>query len=144
MSTYHLPVRSPAIRRSVGNCRRSTGHCAGWLLLAATILLGWTASARAFDSAAFDPQVETLLREWNQPGLAVAVVENGRIAEERGFGVLKEGSEQRVNAQTLFGIASLSKSFASATVAKLVGTGQLDWDAPVTRYLPWFRIAPRT
>jgi len=42
--------------------------------------------------------------------------------------------------QTLFGIASLTKSFASATVAKLVGEGKLAWDAPVTQYLPWFRM----
>jgi CubicO group peptidase (beta-lactamase class C family) len=98
------------------------------------------ARAAAFDGAAFDAKVEAMMREWQQPGLAVAIVEDGRIAHERGYGVRSLDTGKPVDAQTLFGIASLSKSFAAATVAKLVGEGRLAWDAPVTRYLPWFRM----
>lgn len=98
------------------------------------------AERRAFDTAAFDARVEAMMREWNQPGLAIAIVRDGRIIHERGFGVRKAGETRPVDARTLFGIASLTKSFAAATVAKLVDEGKLTWDAPVTRYLPWFRM----
>ncbi len=98
------------------------------------------ANERAFDIASFDARVEAMMREWNQPGLAIAIVRDGRIIHERGFGVRKAGDDKPVDARTLFGIASLTKSFASATVAKLVDEGKLAWDAPVTRYLPWFRM----
>jgi len=93
-----------------------------------------------FDTAAFDTKVEAMMKLWHQPGLSVAIVKDGRIIHERGYGVRKVGSSAPVDAQTLFGIGSLTKSFASATVAKLVSEGKLDWDAPVTRYLPWFRM----
>lgn len=96
--------------------------------------------AAPFDAAAFDARVEAMMRDWNQPGLAVAIVRDGRVVHERGYGVRKAGGKDKVDAQTLFGIASLTKSFASATVAKLVGEGKLAWDAPVTQYLPWFRM----
>ncbi len=117
-------------------------------ILFAAIVLAWFAGveparavdAAAFDTAVLDARVEAMLQEWDQPGIAIAIVENGRIVHERGFGVRSLESKQPVDAQTLFGIASLSKSFAAATVARLVGEGRLAWDAPVTRYLPDFRM----
>lgn len=92
------------------------------------------------DVNALDAQVETMLGEWQQPGLAIAIVADGRIVHERGFGVRNAARRDAVDAQTLFGIASVSKSFASATVARLVADGRLDWDDPVQKHLPWFQM----
>ncbi|MHC9085209.1 serine hydrolase [Luteimonas sp. RIT-PG2_3] len=98
------------------------------------------ATAPPLDVAALDAQIETMMRDWQQPGLAIAIVADGRIVHERGFGVRDASRRDAVDAQTLFGIASLSKSFASATVAKLVADGRIGWDDPVQRHLPWFQM----
>lgn len=96
--------------------------------------------AATLDVAALDMQIEAMMREWQQPGLAIAIVADDRIVHERGFGVRNAAGRDAVDAQTLFGIASLSKSFASATVARLVADGRIGWDDPVQRHLPWFRM----
>jgi CubicO group peptidase (beta-lactamase class C family) len=93
-----------------------------------------------FNAAAFDAKVAAMMRDWRQPGLSIAIVKGGRIIHERGFGVRNSERGGPVDANTEFGIASLTKSFAAASVAKLVGEGKLEWDAPVTRYIPWFQM----
>jgi CubicO group peptidase (beta-lactamase class C family) len=149
-SSYRVSLRMIA-SLAIGSTRLARPTLSACLALALAVVPGVAfaqatpparaqADARAFDIAAFDARVEAMMREWNQPGLAIAIVRDGRIIHERGFGVRKAGETRPVDARTLFGIASLTKSFASATVAKLVDEGKLAWDAPVTRYLPWFRM----
>lgn len=97
-------------------------------------------AATPLDAEKLDADIAAIMSEWNQPGLAIAIVADGRIVHERGFGVRTLDQRAPVDAQTLFGIASLSKSFASATVAKLVADGRMQWDDPVVDHLPWFRM----
>ncbi len=98
-------------------------------------------AANPIDTAALDAQIEAMLLQWQQPGVALALVADGRIVHERGFGIRRAGDGGgTVDAQTLFGIASVSKSFASAAIARLVADGKADWDDPVVRHLPWFRM----
>ena len=74
------------------------------------------------------------------PGLALGIVENGRIAYVRGFGQA-DGSGRAVTPQTPFIIGSLSKSFTALAIMQRVEAGKVELDAPVQRYLPWFRVA---
>jgi CubicO group peptidase (beta-lactamase class C family) len=85
--------------------------------------------------------VEASMAAWEVPGLAVAVVhaDDAQIAE--GFGVRRMGRPEKVDADTVFNIASLTKSFTAAGVAALVDDGRMAWDDPVTRWLPEVRFS---
>jgi CubicO group peptidase (beta-lactamase class C family) len=80
----------------------------------------------------------------DQPGLGVAVVEDGRITLVKGYGVRRLGDPAPVTDSTLFGIASNTKAMTAAALAILVDEGRVDWDAPVTRYLPDFAMSDET
>ncbi|MDE2805874.1 MAG: serine hydrolase [Gemmatimonadota bacterium] len=80
------------------------------------------------------------LRDWNLPGLAVAVVHEGEVVFAQGFGVKEVGRDDRIDARTLFQIGSVTKSFAAAAIGALVDEGLAGWDDPVVDHLPWFRV----
>ena len=73
------------------------------------------------------------------PGLALGIVKDDRIAYLRGFGKADD-SGRAVTPQTPFIIGSLSKSFTALAIMQLVEAGKVELDAPVQRYLPWFRV----
>jgi CubicO group peptidase (beta-lactamase class C family) len=73
------------------------------------------------------------------PGVAIAVLQDGRAPHVRGFG--NDGRGHAISADTPFPIGSLTKSFTALLVRQAIDAGQLDADAPVQRYLPWFRVA---
>ncbi|PIQ36586.1 MAG: serine hydrolase [Lysobacterales bacterium CG17_big_fil_post_rev_8_21_14_2_50_64_11] len=75
------------------------------------------------------------------PGLAIAVVQHGKLVSARGFGVVSSTDRQPITADTTFRIASLSKSFAGTLSAMLVRDGVLAWDAHINTYLPAFKLA---
>ena len=74
------------------------------------------------------------------PGLALGIVRDDRIAYVRGFGKADD-SGRPVTPRTPFIIGSLSKSFTAMAIMQLVEAGKVELDAPVQRYLPWFRVA---
>jgi CubicO group peptidase (beta-lactamase class C family) len=74
------------------------------------------------------------------PGMGIAVVKDGKVVLAKGYGVRKLGELAAVDAQTLFGIASNTKAFTATALGLLVEEGKIAWDAPVTRYLPWFQM----
>ena len=88
----------------------------------------------------FDDYVNKALREWEVPGLAIAIVKDDRIVMAKGYGVRKLGDPTMVNERTLFAIGSSSKAFTSASIAMLVDEGKLKWDDRVTKYLPEFEL----
>lgn len=89
-----------------------------------------------------------LMRSSGIPGLAVAVVHGGKTVYAKGFGVRDvrngDGPDNRVDADTVFQVASLSKSLAATVVAHQVGTGAIGWDTPVVSKLPWFALSDPT
>ena len=93
------------------------------------------------DTAALDAYIEKGLKDWQLPGLSVAVVQNGRPVYVKGFGVRALGAPQRVDAQTLFGMMSTTKAMTALAVAMLVDDGKLAWDDPVTKHLPGFALS---
>lgn len=91
----------------------------------------------AFDLAR---DVERVLRTFDVPGIAVAIVKDGEVVAAQGFGVRRLGDPAPVTARTLFEIASNSKAFTAVALAKLVDEGRLAWDDPVVEHLPDFRM----
>ncbi|WP_438024004.1 serine hydrolase [Sorangium sp. So ce233] len=74
------------------------------------------------------------------PGMAVAVLQGGKVVFERGFGVRELGKKDPVTPNTLFRIASTTKPLTSLMIAVLVDEGKFGWDTPVTQVLPSFAV----
>jgi len=70
------------------------------------------------------------------PGLAVAVVKDGRVLLAKGYGVRELGRPERVDADTLFAAASTTKAMTAAAIGMLVDDGKLAWDDPVRKFVP--------
>jgi CubicO group peptidase (beta-lactamase class C family) len=87
-----------------------------------------------------DPVASRVLKEFDVPGLAVAIVKDGKVVLSKGYGVRKLGESTPVDENTLFGIASNTKAFTSAALAMLVDEGKIAWDDPVTKHLPIFQL----
>lgn len=105
---------------------------------------GGAAQARETGSvaAAVDLYAQQVMAAFpDQPGLGICVVENGQITLAKGYGVRRLGSPVRCDENTIFGIASNTKAMTAAALAMLVEDGKVEWDAPVTRYLPDFQMS---
>jgi CubicO group peptidase (beta-lactamase class C family) len=89
----------------------------------------------------FDRYVQRVMLTFTVPGLSVAIVKDGRIVLARGYGVRRMHQAGPVDGHTRFGIASNTKLFTATALALLVEEGKLDWDKPVTTYLPWFAMS---
>ncbi len=88
----------------------------------------------------FDRRVADALRDFEHPGMAIAIVRNDSVVFAKGFGVRALGQATAVDVQTMFAIGSSSKAFTGLSVAMLVDEGKMRWDEPVATYLPGFRL----
>lgn len=80
------------------------------------------------------------MAEWKVPGCALSIVKDGKLLFAKGYGIKDIKTNAPVSANTLFPIASCSKSFTSACLAILADEGKLDWDKPVWEYMPDFEL----
>ncbi|MEO5560749.1 MAG: membrane dipeptidase [Dokdonella sp.] len=97
-------------------------------------------SVAAKAGTSFDAMFDATMLRYPLPGLALGVIENGKIVYSRTAGERVAGSGQKIDADTLFKIASNSKAMTTALLARLVDAGKLNWNDPVTKYLPSFRM----
>ena len=106
------------------------------------ICLGYYISlvAQVISSIAIDSLVEKTLKTFDVPGIAVAVVKDGKIIHAKGYGVRSLHSRQKVDEHTLFGIASNSKAFTVAALGILIDERKLAWDDKVTDIIPEFKM----
>ena len=88
-----------------------------------------------------DNVAERARKEFHVPGIAVAVVKDGKVVALRGYGVRRVGDPAPVTPHTIFGIASNTKLFTSAALAMLVDEGKIDWDDRVVDRLPGFQMS---
>ena len=108
------------------------------------LLLTWlgTALAQTASAAAppadLDAYVAQSMKTFEVPGMAVAIVKDGKILVAKGYGVRKLGDPTPVDEFSLFGIGSNTKAFTTAALATLVDDGKLSWDDPVYQRLPGF------
>ena len=95
-----------------------------------------TLSARQIDEV-----VESARKAFDVPGVAVAVIQPGQAPYLKGYGTRDGASSPPVDAGTLFGIGSISKAFTTTAIAMLAQEGKLDWNDPVIKHIPEFRMA---
>jgi len=88
-----------------------------------------------------DAYVQRVMHDWHVPGVAIVVVKDGKVLLARGYGVRELGKPGKVDADTLFGIASNTKAFTVAALGTLVASGKLTWDTPVVDVLKDFRLS---
>jgi len=88
----------------------------------------------------FDAYMAQTMKEWKVPGVAIAVIKDGKVILSRGYGLRDTKNNLPVTPKTMFPIASITKSFTVATLATLSTEGKLDWDKPVRDSLPDFRL----
>ena len=87
-----------------------------------------------------EPVIRQVMGQSGMPGFAVAIVEKQRVVYAAGFGVRKLGEKEPVTARSLFHMASITKTFVASSIMQLWEQGKIDLDAPVVKYLPYFRL----
>ena len=110
------------------------------LIIALTIISVATLQAQPITSRQIDSLVEKVLTTFDVPGIAVAVVKDGKVIHAKGYGVRSLATNQKTDENTLFGIASNSKAFTSAGLGMMVDEGKLKWDDKVTDIIPEFKM----
>jgi CubicO group peptidase (beta-lactamase class C family) len=88
-----------------------------------------------------DRWVARAMQTFDVPGIALAIVKDDGVVVAKGYGVRKLGEPSLVDARTLFGIASNTKAFTATALGLLEEEHQIEWDAPVVRYLPAFAMS---
>src|SRR5438034_2517290 len=110
------------------------------LLTAVLLMCGCSRTAAAANdpSADLDAFIARSLKEYQVPGAAVAVVKDGKAILLKGYGVRDATKPGAVDENTIFQLASVTKTLTPAAAATVVDEGKLDWDKPIFNYLPEF------
>lgn len=96
------------------------------------------------DAREMEALAEALLHQKKIPGLAMALVQDGHVLSARGYGVTDIRTGQPVKSDTVFRLASLSKAFAATLTGILVEEQALNWDTPIAKQLPAFKLRDYT
>ncbi|MGH8193550.1 MAG: serine hydrolase domain-containing protein [Woeseiaceae bacterium] len=118
ISTLHTRLRRAFLRR----------QAVIWVLALTFALPARAESQSADPPVDLDAWVERTMQTFEVPGIAVAIVKDGRAVVTKGYGVRRLGQRQRVDEHTLFGIASNTKAFTATALGLLVEEGKLEWD----------------
>jgi CubicO group peptidase (beta-lactamase class C family) len=104
------------------------------------LFIGAQAQSYEAQLAEIDAYAQKALVDWHVPGFAIAIVKDDKVVFAKGYGVRELGKPEKVDPDTLFAIASNSKAFTATAIGILVDEKKLNWDDPVTKYLPWFQM----
>ncbi len=135
MSTVRLQVSG--VRRQEVPAR---GHLAPGAWRLGVCLLLPTALPAQSAPKDLDAAIARMVQQFGQPGAAIAVVRDGKVVFQQGWGVRTVGRPEKVDAHTRFQVASNSKAMTAGALAILVEEGKLSWDDRVIDHLPWFRL----
>src|SRR5579863_2359520 len=102
------------------------------------LLFGSRLIAQSGPPADLDAYVARDMKAFDVPGIAVAIVKDGKVVLAKGYGVRRSGEAAPVDENTLFGIGSNTKAFTSAALASLVDAGKISWDDKVYERLKGF------
>jgi CubicO group peptidase (beta-lactamase class C family) len=116
----------------------SISRCLQCAFVATAMLL--STAALAAPPPDLDARVESILGERGVPGMAIAIVEHGKVTHAKGYGVRRLGSPEPVDADTIFPTGSTGKAITVAALAVLVDEGKIGWDDKVTDHLPGFQM----
>ncbi|HTS30974.1 MAG TPA: serine hydrolase [Bryobacteraceae bacterium] len=109
--------------------------CGLFLAFASLVLAADTRSLDGIDAFA-----DQTLKDWKCVGVAIAVIQDGKVILSKGYGQRDQKHNLPVTPKTLFAIGSSTKSFTVTSLGVLADQGKLDWDKPVRDYLPEFRL----
>lgn len=145
--------QTPSAQNKSQNTSRTTRRLRGGLLgLSVLAVIGWSLwslapfhqprPTPAQDAALFkqhlDARVPALLERFGVPGVSIATVVDGKPAASFAYGFADVAQARPMTADSVFEVASISKSFTAWGVMRMVDAGQLELDAPVERYIaPW-------
>ncbi len=101
-------------------------------------------AAQKLNLKQIDRFIQKAQTEWDAPGLSVAIVKDGEIVFEKGYGTMEIETNQKPDEHTLYAIASNTKAFTAAIISQLVDEGKLDWNDKVQKYLPYFEVYDAT
>jgi CubicO group peptidase (beta-lactamase class C family) len=109
------------------------------LLTVLSIICFLTGNAQA-DLKKLDAYYAKALKDWDVPGMSIAIVKDGAVIFSKGYGVKETGKPEKTDENTLYAIASNSKGFTTAAIAMMVAEGKLSLDDKVRKYLPYFEV----
>ena len=115
---------------------KNTLSIISFLLLVVSSLWGQTTAHQAIDKYLTDYQEKIPI-----PGFSIAIVEDNKLTFSKGYGVEKQGFATPMSGNSSLGIGSIGRALTAIGIMQLVEKGQVDLDAPVTSYLPWFTTA---
>ena len=121
------------------NCDRSKFR-SSILLAPIACFLSISIMAEELSSADIDALATRAMERFHSPGIAIGVVKDGELIYAAGHGVRDIRADDKVDADTIFQIASLTKAFTTAALGLLVDEGKLHWDDRVIEHLPEFRM----
>ena len=116
------------------------------LAVPAAVRVQATAASAAVPAAKSDPLagwdvfVEKAQADWKVPGVAMVIVRGNEVLLLKGYGFRDLEKKLPVTPRTLFAIGSATKAFTTFVMGTLADEGKLDWDAPVSAYVPGFRL----
>lgn len=87
-----------------------------------------------------DELIQNTIKTFDVPGMSVGIIKDGKTVYSKGFGIRSMNTKQKMDDQTLVGIASNSKGFTGTALAILVDEGKLNWDDKVTKFIPEFQM----
>lgn len=111
-----------------------------FLLLMCFALFSSTSIFAQLSSSQLDTLVQQAMVKLNVAGVAVAIVKDGKIVHEKGYGVRSVATKLPVDKHTNFQIGSNSKAFTTAALSILIDEGKLSWKDKVRKYLPEFKM----
>ena len=110
------------------------------LFLVAALFSGFGLKAQVLTSKQIDSVAEKTLSTFNVPGVAVAVIKDGKVIHSKGYGVRSIKTNLKVDENTLFGVASNTKAMTAAALGMLVDEKKITWDTKVTDVIPEFKM----
>ena len=146
LGAFALGIGALALAQPFGETKQNSAQEAQARVLAQTsarLSLVEPASRSRIDYAKLDARLQRMIEKPTMVGMAVGIVENGRITFLNGYGETIEGSGEKVTPETVFRWASVSKGVAATMVAKLAEEGKLSFDQPVASVAPSLHLPGR-
>lgn len=101
----------------------------------------WTSCAQGnFIKDSLDLFINREMKRWNMPGMSIAIIKDGKVLLEKGYGYADLTTKKPANEHTVYQIASNSKAFTGTSIALLESYGKLSTDDKVKKYLPYFKM----
>lgn len=105
-----------------------------------TLVFSYSGYAQVLNSKQIDSVVLQTLKTFDVPGIAVAVVKDGKVIHAKGYGVRSIKSKLPVDENTLFGVASNTKAMTAAALGMLIDAQKITWDTKVSDVIPEFEL----